>query len=129
MTTAISVKALTARQRQVLRLVASGFTGEQIGRRLGVRPTTVTRHLTETYRVLGAQDRAHAVALGIHFGHITLAELAAIGAESMARGPAGASEGLSGLQGAREAADGAPDVREAARPSGGHVAAREEAAA
>lgn len=78
------MKALTVRQREVLLLVASGCTGEQIGRRLGVRSTTVTRHLTETYRSLGAQDRAHAVALAIHHGHITLAELAHIASKEHA---------------------------------------------
>jgi DNA-binding CsgD family transcriptional regulator len=76
----VAVKSLTARQREVLLLVAAGCTGEQIGRRLGVRSTTVTRHLTGVYRYLGAQDRAHAVALAIHHGHITLAELARIAA-------------------------------------------------
>jgi len=125
----VAVRTLTLRQRQALLLVASGCTGEQIGRRLGVRPTTVTRHLTAAYRLLGAQDRAHAVALAIHHGHITLAELAAIAGTSTLQGAAGPSTGLSGPQGAREPAGGAPDVREAARPPGGHVAARREAAA
>jgi DNA-binding CsgD family transcriptional regulator len=78
------VKSLTARQREVLLLVAAGHTGEQIGKRLDIRSTTVTRHLTEAYRYLGAQDRAHAVALAIHHGHITLAELARIASKDAA---------------------------------------------
>lgn len=69
---------LTDRQRQVLRLAAQGRSNAQIGRTLGIGPTTVQRHLTETYRTLHANDRAHAVALAIHHGHITLAELADI---------------------------------------------------
>lgn len=72
-------RTLTSRQRQVLTLVAAGSTGVQIGQTLGIRSSTVTRHLTEAYRTLGAQDRAHAVALAIWSGDITLTELAAIG--------------------------------------------------
>ncbi|WP_392971088.1 response regulator transcription factor [Streptomyces sp. LN245] len=78
------MKTLTARQREVLLLVAAGCTGDQIGKQLGVRSTTVTRHLTGVYRYLGAQDRAHAVALAIHHGHITLAELARIASKDAA---------------------------------------------
>jgi DNA-binding CsgD family transcriptional regulator len=72
-------RQLTARQREVLRLVAAGRTAVQIGRQLGIEHTTVNRHLAEAYRTLGAQDRAHAVALAIWSGDITLADLAAIG--------------------------------------------------
>ena len=76
--------ALTARQREVLRLTAAGHTSTQIGRQLGINGRTVAHHLSSTYRVLGAQDRAHAVALAIHFGHITLAELAHIASKETA---------------------------------------------
>lgn len=71
-------RTLTARQRQILLLAAAGHTNAQISRSLGIGPTTVQRHLTEAYRALGANDRANAVALAIHHGHITLAELADI---------------------------------------------------
>lgn len=70
----------TARQREVLRLVASGHTSSQVGRRLGIHRNTVDRHLGEIYKLLGAHDRAHAVALAIYHGHLTLAELAGIAA-------------------------------------------------
>ena len=69
---------LTLRQRQVLTLAAYGNTNTQIGRQLGIHPQTVNRHLVETYDALGARDRANAVALAIHHGDITLAELARI---------------------------------------------------
>lgn len=123
------MRSLTARQRQVLLLVAAGCTGEQIGARLGIASTTVTRHLTEAYRFLGAADRAHAVALAIHHGHITLAELAAIAQESTARGVVGPREAVSGPQGVREASRAARDVGGAPRGSGGRTEARGEAAA
>lgn len=77
---ALASPALTLRQRQVLNLVAAGHTSAQIGRQFGIAGPSVQRHLHEIYRQLGAHDRAHAVALAIHHGHITLAELARIAA-------------------------------------------------
>ncbi|MGW1533906.1 helix-turn-helix domain-containing protein [Streptomyces aureus] len=58
-------RTLTARQRQVLLLVANGHTNAQIGARLNLHPRTVDRHLAETYKRLGARDRAHAVAISL----------------------------------------------------------------
>jgi DNA-binding CsgD family transcriptional regulator len=78
------VKTLTLRQRQVLNLVAAGHTSAQIGRQFGIAGPSVQRHLHEIYRQLGAHDRAHAVALAIHHGHITLAELARIASKDAA---------------------------------------------
>ncbi|MFD5294746.1 helix-turn-helix transcriptional regulator [Streptomyces mutabilis] len=72
------MRDLTARQRQVLRMIAAGHTSGQIGTRLGIHRTTVDRHLGDIYRQLGANDRSHAVALAIYHGHITLADLSAI---------------------------------------------------
>ncbi|MFJ3984377.1 LuxR C-terminal-related transcriptional regulator [Streptomyces fungicidicus] len=72
------MKPLTRRQREVLRMVASGYTSAQAGNRLGVARATIDRHLADVYRQLGANDRSHAVALAIYYGHITLPELAAI---------------------------------------------------
>ncbi|MFE2832228.1 response regulator transcription factor [Streptomyces mirabilis] len=78
-------RPLSARQREVLRLTAAGYTSTQIGNRLGISGKTAASHLGEIYKVLGAQDRAHAVALAIYRGHITLAELAAIAGGSTVR--------------------------------------------
>lgn len=78
------MNALTARQREVLRLTAAGHSSTQIGRQLGINRATVSHHLSSIYRLLGAQDRAHAVALAIHFGYITLAELAHIASKETA---------------------------------------------
>lgn len=72
------MRALTDRQRQVLRLVAAGHTNKQIGRRLNTVESTINRHLHEIYKRMGVNDRAHAVTLAIYHGEITLADLAAI---------------------------------------------------
>ena len=52
---------LTGRELAVLRLLADGLTAYSIGRRLGVSPRTVHRHLQGVYRKLGVSDRVRAV--------------------------------------------------------------------
>lgn len=79
------MRGLTVRQRQVLLLAAAGYTSEQAGRQLGIRRSTVDRHLSEVYRLLDARDRAHAVVLAIYHGHITLADLAVIATHDQTR--------------------------------------------
>jgi DNA-binding NarL/FixJ family response regulator len=70
MTTTAVTRALTARQREVLTHVANGNTNAQIGHLLGLHPRTVDRHLADTYRTLGARDRANAVALALLAGDL-----------------------------------------------------------
>lgn len=67
------MKALTARQRQVLVLVANGNTNAAIGSQLGITRVTVDRHLADAYSALGARDRANAVGLAIRYGEIDAA--------------------------------------------------------
>ncbi|XMN11213.1 response regulator transcription factor [Streptomyces griseobrunneus] len=52
---------LTPRETKVLHLLATGLTAEVIGRRLGISPRTVHKHLNALYRKLGAADRLSAV--------------------------------------------------------------------
>lgn len=56
-------RALSEREVEVLRLIAAGGTKEEISRRLGLSPSTVSRHMSRTYQALGARNAAHAVAL------------------------------------------------------------------
>jgi DNA-binding CsgD family transcriptional regulator len=53
---------LSARQLEVLRLVAEGLTNRQIARQLGLSEGTVRTHLMNVYTALGVQSRAAAVA-------------------------------------------------------------------
>lgn len=53
---------LTARQLEVLRLLASGLTNREIALRLHVAPKTVMHHLTATYRAIGVRSRSEATA-------------------------------------------------------------------
>jgi len=56
---------LTAREQQVLRLVADGLTDAAIGHRLGCSPRTVDKHLEHIYRRLGVSCRTAAIAAGL----------------------------------------------------------------
>jgi DNA-binding CsgD family transcriptional regulator len=60
-----AVSALTTRQRQLLQLVAQGYTNYQIARRLGVAEGTIRAHLYQIYSRLGVSShrRRHSVTL------------------------------------------------------------------
>jgi LuxR family maltose regulon positive regulatory protein len=55
------VVRLTARESDVLRLLASGCTYALAADRLGVSPHTVTSHVKNAYRKLGVRSAAAAV--------------------------------------------------------------------
>ena len=56
---------LTQREREVLRLLASGLRNEEIGKRLFLSPETVRAHIRKATQKLGAETRTEAVALAI----------------------------------------------------------------
>ena len=60
--------APTARQRQVLALVARGNTSRQIAQRLGISRSTVETHILEARDKLCARTRAQAAALVVRVG-------------------------------------------------------------
>ena len=53
--------ALTARQLQVLTLLAEGCANKVIERRMSLAPRTVRAHLTEIFHILGADGRVRAI--------------------------------------------------------------------
>lgn len=53
---------LTPREKEVLRLLTTGDSNSEIGRRLGIAVHTVERHLANLYRKIGARGRTDAVA-------------------------------------------------------------------
>jgi DNA-binding CsgD family transcriptional regulator len=75
--------ALSPREVEVLDLVSSGLTDAQIATRLGLRPATVSKHLTRVYTRLQVPNRAAAVR--------ALAEIGAAGPESRQGSPRGAA--------------------------------------
>ena len=52
---------LTARETQVLRLVAGGYRNQDIATQLFLSPTTVKTHVNRIFRKLGVADRVGAV--------------------------------------------------------------------
>jgi DNA-binding NarL/FixJ family response regulator len=54
---------LSAREAEVLRLVAQGRSSKEIGRRLFLSPSTVNHHIQSIFNKLGVDTRAQAVAV------------------------------------------------------------------
>lgn len=65
------VQALTARERQVLGLVAGGFSNREIGEKLGITTGTAKAHVERVIGKLGASDRTQAAVRGIALGLVT----------------------------------------------------------
>ncbi|NOX55882.1 MAG: response regulator transcription factor [Planctomycetes bacterium] len=65
---------LTKREREVLRLIADGYTSREIGEMLGISPHTVERHRQNTMAKLGLHSRAELIKYAIRKGLIELDE-------------------------------------------------------
>jgi DNA-binding NarL/FixJ family response regulator len=63
---------LTAREIDVLRLIASGNANKVIAAELAITEETVKSHVTNILSKLGANDRTHAVTIGLRRGIIEL---------------------------------------------------------
>src|SRR3712207_5920473 len=59
---------LTAREMDVLRLIRDGYRNKQIAERLSIAEGTVNFHIKNLVDKLGANDRAHAVAISLQRG-------------------------------------------------------------
>lgn len=62
------VTVLTARELDVLRLVATGQSNKQIAATLGIGESTVKTHLLKVFEKLGVADRTRAVTLAMERG-------------------------------------------------------------
>ncbi len=63
---------LTQREIDVLRLIAAGNSNKLIADQLSIGESTVKSHVTNILSKLGANDRAHAVTIGLKRGIIEL---------------------------------------------------------
>jgi PAS domain S-box-containing protein len=61
--------ALSAREREVVRLVAAGETGPEIAEHLHISHATVRTHVRNAMAKVGARSRAHLVAKALGDGH------------------------------------------------------------
>ena len=55
--------ALTTRQREILELVAKGYSNARIAKDLFLSESTIKQHLRATYKILGVSDRKEAAKL------------------------------------------------------------------
>jgi DNA-binding NarL/FixJ family response regulator len=65
-------QAVTAREVEVLTLIAAGTSNKGIAARLSVTEETIKMHVSNILAKLGANDRTHAVTLGLKRGIIQL---------------------------------------------------------
>src|SRR5262249_6720265 len=68
----ISTPDLTAREVEVLRLIAAGKSNHQIGTELFITESTVKAHVNSILNKLDASDRTQAVTIGLRRGIIHL---------------------------------------------------------
>lgn len=66
---------LTERETQVIRGAANGLGNADIGRQLYLGEDTVKTHMRIAFQKLGATSRAHAVALALQQGVLTLRDI------------------------------------------------------
>jgi DNA-binding NarL/FixJ family response regulator len=65
-------EVLSSREVAVLRLIAAGNANKEIAGQLSIREETVKGHVTNILAKLGANDRTHAVTIGLKRGIIEL---------------------------------------------------------
>jgi DNA-binding NarL/FixJ family response regulator len=66
------VPQLSPRERQIMHLMAEGYTAERIGDEISVSVETVRTHVRNVIRKLQARNRVHAIALALERGEIAL---------------------------------------------------------
>jgi DNA-binding CsgD family transcriptional regulator len=69
---ATGAPVLTAREREIFHLLASGLTGPEIARQLVLSPATVRTHVQNGVTRLNAKTRLHALAMAHKRGEIQL---------------------------------------------------------
>lgn len=68
----IDAAPITDRERQVLSLVAEGYSNKLISAELSISERTVKNHLTATMTKLRASDRTHAVVTAVRLGWLEI---------------------------------------------------------
>lgn len=61
-------RALSPRQREVLRLTAEGYTGKEVAEQLDLSPRTIEKHRREIRKVLGLRNVVEMTRYAVHMG-------------------------------------------------------------
>lgn len=64
--------ALTAREREILRLLADGYTAREAAKTLGISPRTVEAHRGHIAKKLGVRRLAHLIRFALREGLIRI---------------------------------------------------------
>jgi LuxR family transcriptional regulator of spore coat protein len=70
---ASGVPLLTARENQVLELVAQGLSAKQVAQEIDIAPRTVERHIENVRLKIRARNRTHMVTLAMELGLLHVA--------------------------------------------------------
>lgn len=68
----VRIETLTDREREVLAMLANGWSNHRIAARLAISDNTVKAHVASILAKLGATTRTEAVTLGIRLGLVML---------------------------------------------------------
>lgn len=66
------VPLLTAREHQVLELVAQGLSAKEVAQEIDIAPRTVERHIENVRLKIRARNRTHMVTLGVELGLLVI---------------------------------------------------------
>jgi DNA-binding NarL/FixJ family response regulator len=71
----VALDALTAREREIMALVAKGLSNDEIAELLTISPATAKTHVSRAMVKLGARDRAQLVVLAYQSGLVLVGQL------------------------------------------------------
>jgi DNA-binding CsgD family transcriptional regulator len=57
--------ALTSREREILHLVAQGYSAKETAQEIGIAPRTVERHIENVRHKLRARNKSHMIAKAV----------------------------------------------------------------
>ncbi len=66
------LEELTARERDVLKLIAKGYSNAEIAKKLFISPHTVKNHVSNIYRKMGMDDRTQVALMALRLGLVPL---------------------------------------------------------
>lgn len=66
------LKELSAREIDVLKLIAKGMNNDEIARTLFISPHTVKNHVSNVYRKMGMDDRTQVAITALRLGLVPL---------------------------------------------------------